>query len=146
MSGPKYPIQERVIFQGMFSIDEVHNKALKIDMLQSIAPPFRHSMRIEKPASCARVEPSSMIVERPPVCQSANTFASAPSITTIANTKSKANPYANPRVGKCYILGKLGQRSNECPKRKQVNLADYENDKEEEVVIEDLHDLDFVEE
>jgi len=36
--------------------------------------------------------------------------------------------------------------SNECPKRKQVNLSDYEDDGEEEVEIEDLGEIDFAEE
>ena len=42
--------------------------------------------------------------------------------------------------------GEPGHRSNEFPKRKQVNLADYEDDAEEEVEIEDLDETDFVEE
>ena len=35
--------------------------------------------------------------------------------------------------------------SNECPKRKQVNVADY-GDEIKEVVIEDASDSDFTEE
>jgi len=41
ISGLKYLIQERVILHDVFSIDEAHNKALKIERLQSKAPPFR---------------------------------------------------------------------------------------------------------
>ena len=38
ISGLRYPIQELVIFHDVFSIDEAHNKALKIERLQSKAP------------------------------------------------------------------------------------------------------------
>jgi len=37
-------------------------------------------------------------------------------------------------------------RSNECPKRKLVNMADYEDDEKEEVEIVELNDSDFAEE
>ena len=33
ISGLKYPIQERVILHDVFSVDEVYNKALKIERL-----------------------------------------------------------------------------------------------------------------
>ena len=35
--------------------------------------------------------------------------------------------------------------SNECPKRKQIDMTDYK-DREKEVKIEELNDSDFVEE
>ena len=49
-----------------------------------------------------------------------------------------------PWVGKFYMCGEPEHGSNECPKKKQVNLADYEDDGEEEVEIEDLNEIDFV--
>jgi len=60
--------------------------------------------------------------------------------------KSKENPYAKPGVGKCYKCEEPWRRSNECIKRKQVNMTDYEDGRKEEVVIEGLNDSDFVEE
>jgi len=42
ISGIKYPIQEHVILYDVFSVDEAHNKALKIERLQSRTPPFRY--------------------------------------------------------------------------------------------------------
>jgi len=33
--------------------------------------------------------------------------------------------------------GEPGHRSNECPKKKQVNMTDYKDDGEEEAEIED---------
>ena len=53
--------------------------------------------------------------------------------------KSKENPYTKPSIGKCYRRGEPRHRSNECPKRKQVNIADY-GDEDEGVRIEDASD------
>ena len=46
--------------------------------------------------------------------------------TTPAITKSKDNPYIKPGVEKCYKCNEPEHKSNECPKRRQVNIADYE--------------------
>ena len=70
---------------------------------------------------------------------------SAPATTTPAAAKSKENPYTKSRAGKCYRYGEPGHRSNECPKRKQVNIVDYGDD-EERVMIEEASDSDFAEE
>ena len=51
ISGLKYSIQERVIFHDVFSVDEAHYKALKIERLQSKALHFRHSTPIKESAS-----------------------------------------------------------------------------------------------
>jgi len=45
----KYSIQERVILHDVFSIDEAHDKIMKIKRLYNKAPPFRHPMLLEKP-------------------------------------------------------------------------------------------------
>jgi len=41
INGLKYSIQERVIFHDVFSVDEAHNKAMKIKRLQNRALPFK---------------------------------------------------------------------------------------------------------
>jgi len=41
ISGLKYPIQERVILHNVFSVDEAHNKAMKIERLQSKILPLK---------------------------------------------------------------------------------------------------------
>jgi len=53
ISGLKYPIQERVILYDVFSVDEAHNKVLKIERLQSRAPPFKRPAPIEDQTSGA---------------------------------------------------------------------------------------------
>ena len=49
-------------------------------------------------------------------------------------------------VGKCYGCGEPGHKINECPKRKQVHMTNYEDDGKEEVKIEELNDSNFAEE
>ena len=65
---------------------------------------------------------------------------------TLAAAKSKENPYIEPGVGKCYKCGEPEHRSNECLKRKQVNMAADYGDEDEGVMIKDASDSDFAEE
>jgi len=102
--------------------------------------------KVEIHLSGIQFQSSFTMVDRPSARQPINNSAPAPSTTTATTAKSKEDPYAKPGVGKCYRCGELGQRSNECPKRRQDNMADYEDDGEEEAEIEDLNDSDFSEE
>ena len=58
-------------------------------------------------------------------------------------TKGKENPYAKPDAGKGYMCGDPGYKTNECPKKRQVNMADYEDDVKFKTEPEDF---DFAEE
>ena len=85
------------------------------------------------------------MVGRLPVHQLNNTFALAPSTTIITVIKSKGNSYSKSGIDKCYRCGETGHRSNECPKMKQANIADY-RDEGEGVMIEEASDSDFAQE
>ena len=51
------------------------------------------------------------------------------------------NPYARPFGVKCYVCGEVSHCSNECPKRKAVNVVEKDNDVvENEVCGPDGHD------
>jgi len=59
--------------------------------------------------------------------------------------KGKENSYAKPGVGMCYKCGKPGHKSNEYPKRRQVNMTDYEGENKMQIETE-AKDFDFAEE
>jgi len=63
--------------------------------------------------------------------------------TTTSTTKGKENPYTKIGVGKCYRCGEPEHKSKECPRRRQVNMADYED---EEKIETEAEDSDFAEE
>ena len=66
-------------------------------------------------------------------------------MSSAPTTKGKKNSYAKPGVGKCYKCVKPRHKSNECLKRRPVNMVDYED--EDEVLIEtEQEDSNFVEE
>jgi len=70
ISGLKYAIQKRLILHDMFFVNEAHNKAMKIERLQSRAPPFRPPSPIEESTSDAGVQLSLTMIDRLPVRQS----------------------------------------------------------------------------
>ena len=100
-------------------------------------------MSIEEHVEGDGVQPSSTMAGQPLVQTIAKASTSTP--TTPAVAKSKNNPYSKPEIGKCYKCRKPEHKSNECPKRRQVNMTDYE--KKDIVLIEtELEDSNFVEE
>ena len=64
ISDLKYPIQKRVILHDVFSIDKAHNKALKIERLQSRAAPFKSVA--EKTSSNTRTQQSFTLSDQSP--------------------------------------------------------------------------------
>jgi len=59
----------------------------------------------------------------------------------------KARRIPTPSLGLASVIDvKSGHKSNECPKEKQVNMVDYEDDEEEGFEIEKRNDFDFADE
>ena len=61
----KYSIQERVILHDVFSVNEAHNKAMKIERLHSRAPPFRNPMLLQESLGGEEIQSSSTLVDQP---------------------------------------------------------------------------------
>ena len=102
---------------GRVLIDDVQNKAMKIERLRSRAPPSGSPLSIEESSGDDRVPLSFMMTGQPIAQPLAKSSTSTPTITP-AITKSKDNPYTKSGVGKCYKCGEPGYTSNECPKRR----------------------------
>ena len=64
-------------------------------------------------------------------------------IITLAVANVKDNLYSKPRIGNCYRCGELGHKSNECRKRIQVTMVDYE-EKDDVLIETELEGSDFV--
>ena len=63
---------------------------------------------------------------------------------TAAVAKSKDNLCSKLELAKYYKCGEPGHKSNDCPKRRQVNKANYEE--EDDMLIEtELEYSDFIE-
>jgi len=121
--------QERVILHDVFSIDKTRNKAMEIERQQSKAPPFRRPLSIEEPLGGEGVQLSSTTVD----LLLAQLTAKAPIWTPTINSvvaKGKENPDIKPEIGKCYRWGEPGNKSNECPKRRQVTMTEYKDEDE----------------
>lgn len=54
--------------------------------------------------------------------------------------KPTTNPYDKSRVIKCYMYGKEGHWSNECPKQRQTLLVDFDGDDDEEIMTEEFNE------
>ena len=63
VNGLRYTIQECVALHDMFSVNEAHNKAMKIERLQSKALLFRRQLSIEEPAEDDGVQQSSTMTD-----------------------------------------------------------------------------------
>jgi len=133
-SGLKYLIQECMILHDVFSVDEAHNKAIKIERLQNRTLPLKSAA--ERASSSTRTQPSSTLGEWPQACEATDTFAANLATSAPPTTKGKENPYVKSGVGKRYRWGEPRHKSNECSKRHQVNIADYEEEDEVEIETE----------
>ena len=116
------------------SVDEAHNKAMKIERLQSKVVYFKNTT--ERTSSNTIIQQGSTSDERPLARKATEDPLANQATTTAPNAKGKENPYTKPEVGKYYRCGEPGHKSNECPKRRQVNMADYEREDEVEIRTE----------
>ena len=138
ISSLKYPIQERMILHDVFSADEAYNKAIKIKRLQNRTSHFKSVA--ENTSTSTRTQQSSTSGDRPPT-HKAHPYSKI-SDDDNPTTKDKENSYTKPGVGKCYRCGEPGHKSNECPRRRRVNMADCEDEVEVKIETEP-EDSDF---
>jgi len=91
--GLKYPIQERVVFQNLYSVDEAENKAMKVKRLQNNALSFKNSA--ERTFNDTRTQQGSTSNKQPPVRKASDAPPANPATTSTPSIKGKENPYAS---------------------------------------------------
>jgi len=126
-----------VILHDVFSVNEAATRPLRLKdcKTESVA---------EKTSSSTKTQQGSTSGDRPPARKATDAFTANPATTATPTIKGKENSYAKPGVGKCYRCGEPKHKSNKCPRR-QVNMADYEDEDEVNVDIEP-EEFDFSEE
>ncbi|XP_020683016.1 uncharacterized protein LOC110100003 [Dendrobium catenatum] len=130
IGGLKDSIQDQLELNSVWSLPQAVNLAMKIEVQQNRKPKVPYSRRhwqeqnstpTKHPyQSGSKTAPNSL-----PAAESAgvNVEDKALQKQKGANT---SNPYARPSPLKCFRCFQPGHKSNECPQRKQVQLAEFE--------------------
>ncbi|KAI0498353.1 hypothetical protein KFK09_021594 [Dendrobium nobile] len=134
IGGLKDNIQDQLELNAVWSIPQAVNLAMKIEMQHSRKSWFPYSRRHWQ-------EPSNAVTKstpHPPIRSSPPTpsnTAAGPSTVPVdgrntpkPKTTNSANPYAKPSTLKCFRCFQPGHKSNECPQRQQVHIAEPEDD------------------
>ncbi|KAI0505034.1 hypothetical protein KFK09_015991 [Dendrobium nobile] len=134
IGGLKDNIQDQLELNAVWSIPQAVNLAMKIEMQHSRKSRFPYSRRHWQ-------EPSNAVTKstpHPPIRSSPPTpsnTAAGPSTVPVdgrntpkPKTTNSANPYAKPSTLKCFRCFQPGHKSNECPQRQQVHIAEPEDD------------------
>ncbi|PKU77966.1 uncharacterized protein LOC114579829 [Dendrobium catenatum] len=130
IGGLKDSIQDQLELNSVWSLPQAVNLAMKIEVQQNRKPKVPYSRRHWQeqqstptkhpyqsgprtiPHSLPDAEPAGVNVEDKALHKQKG-----------ANT---SNPYARPSPLKCFRCFQPGHKSNECPQRKQVQLAEFE--------------------
>ena len=136
VTGLKYPIHERVIFHGVLYVDEVHKKAIKIERLQSRASPFKSVAEDIQQYKKSLEFHIGWLTSSP---------ESKPSDNDSPYYKRQRESIRQDRCWQMLQVWWPKHKSNKCPRRRQVNMADYEDEDEVKIKTEP-ENSDFAEE
>jgi len=150
INGLKVALQDKIGLQNLWTLQEAINMALKAEMIgvERAATNYRRAATpIEQPLNSA-IDKGKVIASSFSSQNKANTEGGS---NRFANRGAgrvppqKENPYARPSVDICYRCQKSGHRSNNCPKRRQANLVEYEEFSKVEEEVADEGEYDGVE-
>jgi len=134
IGGLKDNIQDQLELNSVWSMPQAVNLAMKIEVQQNRKPktPYyrRHwqepTTTPSKMASPPMARPSPSLVPSAPTGGSSETTTEGKTVSKPKGINS-SNPYACPSTLKCFRCSQSGHKSNECPQRKQVQLAEFED-------------------
>ncbi|XP_028556926.1 uncharacterized protein LOC110109044 [Dendrobium catenatum] len=140
IGGLKESIQERLELNSVWSMPQAVNFAMKAELQQNRHTKTTNSSYNRRPWQETNTGSSK---NTPPVIKSQTSNAPVTQPATPAHAVSdgkvqvrsrpvtKDNPYTKPNTLKCFRCFQPGHKSNECPQRQQVQLAECQEDAEQ---------------
>ncbi|XP_028554101.1 uncharacterized protein LOC110105612 [Dendrobium catenatum] len=133
IGGLKDSIQDRLELNSVWSMAQAVNLAMKVEMQQTRLAKNSYNRRHWQEASVSGKGSNPAIKTAPTVGPSAqgppqNFNSSDPRMQPKPKVIAKENPYAKPSTLKCFRCFQPGHKSNECPQRQQINLAEGEEE------------------
>ena len=135
MSGLKQTIRDKIGVHMVFSVQEARNLAMKAELLileKTRGTNYRRYGGVDNKALSDKGKTPlavSEIVETVVVGvgKGKSVAVEGGEGNTYVPAKN-SNPYVKPFCVKCYRCGEVGHRSNECPKRKTMNVVKNDDD------------------
>lgn len=125
--GLKPSIREKIGCQVILSLSEAHKLARRTEAMS-----FRGNFGV-KGNHRSTGETSKQPSKISSITSSSSNTIQNEQVEKEAGKKQVVNPYSKPTGDKCYKCGIPGHRSNVCPQpRRQVNLDEYDENKNEE--------------
>ena len=150
LSGLKQTIKDKFRGQMVFSVQEARNLAMKAELLileQTCSTIYRRYGGVNNKAPSDKGKTPLAMSE---TVESVNVGVGKGKSVVVEESKGNtfvpaknSNPYARPFCVKCYRCGEVGHRSNECPKRKTVNVVEKDDHVVENEVYETNGDNDY---
>ncbi|KAI0493337.1 hypothetical protein KFK09_027614 [Dendrobium nobile] len=133
IGGLKDSIQDQLELNSVWSMPQAVNLALKIEMQQSrkTRPPYSRQ-HWQEPITTANKGPSPSTPKTSPNTPPPNPAAGSSNVAVEGKLVPKqksgpiTNPYARPSTLKCFRCFQSGHKSNECPQRQQIHVAEPE--------------------
>ena len=152
LSGLKKTIRDKSGVHMVFSVQEVRNLAMKAELLileQTRSTNYRRYGGVDNKAPSDKGEIPLTVSD---TVETANVGVGKGRSVAMEGGKGNTfvpaknnNPYARPFAVKYYKCGEVGHRSNECLKRKTVNVVEKDDDVVENEACEPDGDDDYEE-
>ncbi|KAI0507351.1 hypothetical protein KFK09_013473 [Dendrobium nobile] len=139
IGGLKDTIQDQLELNSVWSMPQAVNLALKIEVQQNRklkTPNSRRHWQEPIPSSnkAATQSVTRSVNSNPPPTQSATPsgVSTEAKIPYKPKSTTASNPYAKPSNLKCFRCFQPGHKSNECPQRQQLQIAEFDEESESE--------------
>lgn len=149
MNGLRPSIQDQIRLQTFWIVQEANNMALKANLMENERWSSSRNFQKKYTDSPVSTKDKGKEVEQVLGNNNTNKWQGIKGATESSSNIGdicfqRQNPYAKLYGDHCYHNGKLGHKSNDCPNRRQVYLAEVdEDDNEDHGVDEEYDEADF---